>query len=621
MKYETFSNNKRDNAFNNSNPNLEESLSKKDGSLKMITMTAATVVTMLFFIIAVTSSSRSENSSIISKIDLSQDFKSADSSKSSPSVKPNIVFILADDLGWNSIGYQDYDLTFTTPFLTNLAKKSVIMSNYYGQEICTPSRASLLTGRYPSSVGMQYGNVLEDGPWGMDLRETTLAEILRDKAQYTNYALGKWHLGHFTPEYLPTARGFHNYLGYLSGKNFYWSKNSPDYDTVKDFIYSDTECYNVYNGSDSEDYSTFVYRNKAIKTINEHDYDSGPMFLYFASQAVHDPFSDCSSGSFSTYDSGIPQDYVSYDIYSKIKESVVGEKRKQYAMSLYLLDQAVSAMYEALEKVNQLDNTYIIFASDNGACRYGGGKNAPLRGSKGTLFEGGTKVDAFIYSPLLPTKAKGTVYNGLMHVSDWLPTILDLADISYNPKKGFELDGFSHAKAFVSSDITLNKRTNMLYNMYTNIKYEPLHYLDINKNSSVAVRDTQYKLLHTYINNGYDSWFDYTQKLDDDGDLSEKPCSQTNSGPNYEFLLFDLINDPYEQTNLYQNDKYSSIKDSLEDLIKEYSQTTREVSYGTERSPEATSFWSEHGNFIQPWKKLDSSVLKKCDKTSSIYAP
>ena len=160
------------------------------------------------------------------------------------------------------------------------------------------------------------------------------------------------------------------------------------------------------------------------------------MFLYFASQAVHDPFSDCSSDSFASYSVGIPQDYLSYDIFSKIKETVVGEKRRQYAMSLYLLDQSVAAIYDALDKVNQLDNTYIIFASDNGACRYSGGKNAPLRGSKGTLFEGGTKVDAFIYSPLLPTHTMGSVYNGLMHVSDWLPTILDLADIKYNPKKG-----------------------------------------------------------------------------------------------------------------------------------------------------------------------------------------
>ena len=126
---------------------------------------------------------------------------------------------------------------------------------------------------------------------------------------------------------------------------------------------------------------------------------------------------------------------------------MVGDKRQQYAMSLVVLDNAVSELYRALEEANQLSNTYIIFASDNGACLYGGGKNAPLRGSKGTLFEGGTRVDAFIYSPLLPSTVAGSSYSGLMHVSDWFPTILDLAGItSFESKKGFEMDGVSQVR-------------------------------------------------------------------------------------------------------------------------------------------------------------------------------
>jgi arylsulfatase A-like enzyme len=112
----------------------------------------------------------------------------------------------------------------------------------------------------------------------------------------------------------------------------------------------------------------------------------GPMFLYFASQAVHDPFADCAA--YSAYDGGIPSTYLSSDLVDRVTTSVVGDKRQQYAMSLLLLDQAVAEMYDALVTTKQLDNTYIIFASDNGACRYSGGKNAPLRGSKGTLFEG-----------------------------------------------------------------------------------------------------------------------------------------------------------------------------------------------------------------------------------------
>lgn len=132
----------------------------------------------------------------------------------------------------------------------------------------------------------------------------------------------------------------------------------------------------------------------------------------------------------------------------QIKTNVVGDKRQQYAMSLVMLDNAVADLYKALEETNQLSNTYIIFASDNGACLYGGGKNAPLRGSKGTLFEGGTRVDAFIYSPLLPSTVTGSSYSGLMHVSDWFPTILDLAGVTtFKSKKGYEMDGISQVRS------------------------------------------------------------------------------------------------------------------------------------------------------------------------------
>ena len=78
-----------------------------------------------------------------------------------------------------------------------------------------------------------------------------------------------------TPDYLPTARGFHNYLGYVSGKNFYWSKNSPDYQEITDFMYADSNCYNLYNGSDRGTYSTTIYKDMAVKTIKQHDYEKG----------------------------------------------------------------------------------------------------------------------------------------------------------------------------------------------------------------------------------------------------------------------------------------------------------------------------------------------------------
>lgn len=109
-------------------------------------------------------------------------------------VKPNFVFILADDLGWNSIGYQEYDLSFTTPFLSQLAQRGVIMDNYYAQEMCTPSRASLLTGRYPLSIGMQYHMIQQNNAVGLNLNETTIADVLQENG-YKTFLYGKWDLG------------------------------------------------------------------------------------------------------------------------------------------------------------------------------------------------------------------------------------------------------------------------------------------------------------------------------------------------------------------------------------------------------------------------------------------
>jgi arylsulfatase A-like enzyme len=137
------------------------------------------------------------------------------------SEKPHVVFILADDLGWNSMGYQEYDLTFATPTLSAMAAKGIIMDSYYAQEVCTPSRASLLTGRYPLSVGMQYSIIMPTTSWGLHIDETTIADVLNSEGYHT-HMLGKWHLGHFDPRLLPTARGFSSFTGYLCGESYYW---------------------------------------------------------------------------------------------------------------------------------------------------------------------------------------------------------------------------------------------------------------------------------------------------------------------------------------------------------------------------------------------------------------
>jgi arylsulfatase B/arylsulfatase I/J len=176
----------------------------------------------------------------------------------------------------------------------------------------------------------------------------------------------------------------------------------------------------------------------------------------------------------------------------------------------------VNRIQKALDAKAILNNTYIIFSSDNGGCHAGGGKNGPLRGTKGSLFEGGVKVDAFIYSPLLPARTAGLQYAGLMHISDWFPTILQLSDITFTPSSGYELDGVSHVDAWKEEDQSAVEypRSVLLYNYYANVDF---YTFNMWVNGSFAVRDTQYKLMHAFNSSTYAVWYT-TESIDEDDD-------------------------------------------------------------------------------------------------------
>ena len=523
----------------------------------------------------------------------------------------HIIFILADDLGWNSIGYQDYDLSFATPTLSSMASQGIIFDNYYAQEVCTPARASLLTGRHPLSIGMQYSIIMPTTAWGLGIEEKTIADVLGD-AGWKTHALGKWHLGHYSPRYLPTARGFDTFLGYLSGENYYWSKHNPDHDLFTDFMYSDKDCYTPYDEDDLHTYSTFLYRDKAISIIQDHNDTESSLFLYLAFQAVHDPFMDKSH-----YSKGIPKEYLGDGVLDKIQEGVVGHKRRQYAMALSLLDDAVGDIHDALDTKGILNSTYIIFTSDNGGCYIAGGKNGPLRGTKGSLFEGGTRVDAFIYSPLLHSSLQGYRHTPLAHISDWFPTILNLTGITFIPKEGFELDGSSHVGLWMDvisnttepGYVVSTPRSHVLYNYYYNVQDS---YYDKWVNGSFAIRNDQYKLMHTYDAPDYGDWFDYTEKLENDDSLAEAICSQTLAATGqFTYFLFDLVNDPYETTNLYDDgsDETEAAKTELYAYLEAYEEKSTVMAADVQtRSMHTMPVWKDHNDYMMPWVNVDDII-------------
>jgi arylsulfatase A-like enzyme len=472
-----------------------------------------------------------------------------------------------------------------------------------------------MTGRYPLTLGMQYGDVDPNTHWGLNETETLISQVLKSKGKYTNYALGKWNIGHFSSKLLPTARGFDYYLGYQAGSTTYWSKFHPDTtifddDANKkkhflDLTYGDNTCYAAYDGDDKHDYSTWFYKDKAVNIIKHHQYEDTALFLYVSFQAVHDPYEDID------FPSGVPRKYVSSSIDKEVTTTVVGRKRRQLALSLNLLDSAVEDIVNAVDDAGQSESTYFVFTSDNGGCYLSGASNGPLRGNKGTLFEGGTKVNAFIYSSKFSgTDLVGITYGGLMHVTDWFPTILSMADVNYSPPSGYELDGVSHWSTILAltskSDDSASSgpRDYLLYNYYTDIK-------DGSWDNPVrAVRNTQYKLIDTMADNDFDGWNDVDTEVDDDDQLDDMgTCTQykTTKSGTYTSFLFDLINDPYETTNLYDDDKYSEVIEELQAKLKEFKDNSRTDVYSDEINKMCFRVWKAASNVIVPWTLDETS--------------
>jgi hypothetical protein len=232
-------------------------------------------------------------------------------SASSSSSQPNVIFVLADDMGYGSLSQN------VSTFLVGLRDAGINLENYYAQQSCTPSRAALMTGRYPIRLGLATATIADDTTAGLPLNETTIAQMMKDNG-YTTYMLGKWNLGNRSPRYLPTARGFDYFLGYMNALNNYWSKLDPDHTTFHDFMYSDQDCYYMYDSDDLKHYSTHLYREWALDFIENHDFESSPMFMYLAFQAVHDPFADNDD----TFPDGIPDDYLSNEANSYIENNV-----------------------------------------------------------------------------------------------------------------------------------------------------------------------------------------------------------------------------------------------------------------------------------------------------------
>ncbi len=348
------------------------------------------------------------------------------SATAADAAKPNIVYILADDLGRNDCGFMG-GTEIKTPNLDKLAKQGTILDAFYVQPVCSPTRAAFITGRYPMRYGLQVGVVRPWAQYGLPLEEQTLPEGLKS-AGYVTGIFGKWHLGHVKPDYLPTHRGFDQQYGHYNGALDYFTHMR---DGGFDWHRNDKV-------NRDEGYSTHLIGREAVKFIEEFA-GKQPFFLYVPFNAVHSPHQ-------------VPAKYA--DAYPNLKGP-----RKQYAGMLTAMDEQVGRIVEAVEKAGIRGNTLFVFSSDNGGPAPGRvTDNGKYRAAKGSLYEGGTRVAAFATwdGRIKP----GTTVKEPLHVVDLYPTFLKLAGAKVEQK--LPLDGkdawptIAEGKPSPHEDIVIN---------------------------------------------------------------------------------------------------------------------------------------------------------------------
>jgi arylsulfatase A-like enzyme len=348
------------------------------------------------------------------------------------SERPNIVVIVADDLGWADVGYHGGNID--TPSLDRLAEQGVQLNRFYTTPICSPTRAALMTGRDPIRLGVAYGVIM---PWdniGVNPAEHFMPESF-GAAGYQTAMVGKWHLGHAQMTYHPNERGFEHFYGHLHTEvGFY-----PPFANVggKDF---------QVNGvtADDEGYETYLLADEVSRYIRERDAQK-PFFVYMPFIAPHTPLDAPAElqEKYKDIDTDLPPARSNQtDSTRRISKMLMRESaRPMYAAVVDGMDQAIGQVLDTLDKEGLSDNTIVLFFSDNGgaAYSYGGADNAPLRGGKGETFEGGIRVVSLMRWP--EKLQGGQIFDQVMTVMDVFPTLADAAGV--DPLNTFEFDGSS----------------------------------------------------------------------------------------------------------------------------------------------------------------------------------
>ena len=411
---------------------------------------------------------------------------------------PNIIVIISDDQGYADVGFHGSKEIFT-PNIDRIANNGVVFSQgYVSFAVCSPSRAGLITGRYQNRFGYTRNILLapKDSTMGLPLGEQTLPEVLK-KGGYKTKAIGKWHLGAHDL-LIPENRGFDEFYGFLIGGHRYF----PDDLTLNDLTEARkqmdgyiTKIYDNGNRINTSRYLTDELSINAVKFIEDNS--NNPFFLYLSYNAPHTPLQ-------------AKEEDLLRNMHIK------GEKRRIYASMVTSMDDGIGLVLDKLEQMNIIDNTIVIFFSDNGGVEwYNHSDNGELRGIKGDFFEGGIRVPFVMQWPkIIP---KGIVYDKPIIALDVFATSIAVANVENHTIN--EIDGVNLIPYIIGEN--------------NNYPHKYLYWQNRDKEIDV-IRDDRYKYLRI---------------------------------KNKEFI-FDLSNDISEENNLINSSK--QIYDNLKFEFKEW---------------------------------------------------
>lgn len=323
--------------------------------------------------------------------------------------RPNILLVLADDLGYEDLGYQG-STDIRSPNIDRLAQAGIRFTDAHTTaSVCSPSRAGLITGRYQQRFGHEANT--PSPPNGMDTSETTIASRLQELG-YRTAVIGKWHLGTTAAQY-PTARGFDSFYGLREGsRSYFYDANKSDRPGNFHAIEKDGKQV-AFDG-----YLTDVLADQTLDFVAQ-DSDK-PFFAYLSFTAPHGPL-EATKADLARF------------------AHIENKRRRTYAAMIWAMDRAIGRVVDQLKKTNQLENTLIWFLSDNGGATNNASSNLPLAGHKGIKFEGGIRVPCLLHWPAeFPV---GKVESRMTSALDILPTSLAAAGGQVSPAEERPLDG------------------------------------------------------------------------------------------------------------------------------------------------------------------------------------